>query len=477
MKKLSLFIFIVFFSCISIKLKAQFAGPEFCDQVNDFNGGTGPATDLISAIEGAFGFFGVEIHIVPPLSPNTPGVDAMCNPGFKGSRDPNAKYGVGNNLDNVHTRLFSLPYSIVFENIISATASAAEVWVIDTLSSAKFDFSTFHFGSIQIGDSTLAPFEGNPFQNFSIINQRQLHGIDLKVEATFDILTGILRWHFSSLDTITYGIIQDPDRGFLPPNIDGIEGTGSVTYFIDRKNLPSGDSIHNVATIIFDANTPIQTQTWLVVVDTTRPNSYVNTLPINSPSFFQVSWSGSDIHAGILHYDIYVSENDSAFKLWLRSTVSTAAMYHGIAGTKYEFYSIATDRALNREFPPIEPSNSPDATTITLPAVLNLKVFIEGLYVSNEKMQPLLFNSNLSVDSTACDSIIVELHSQSDPDNIAFSKKTLMHTDGHVTILLPSSILSHSYYIAIRHRNALETWSKNAVLFNSDVTNFDFTSP
>ena len=92
-------------------------------------------------------------------------------------------------------------------------------------------------------------------------------------------------------------------------------------------------------------------------------------------------------------------------------------------------------------------------------------------------MEPALFTSARSYDSTACDTITVELHDVAQPFNTLFIAKALLHKNGNVQLIFPSSVLNQSYYIAIRHRNSIETWSKNPVLFNSAATSFDFTSP
>ncbi len=107
--------------------------------------------------------------------------------------------------------------------------------------------------------------------------------------------------------------------------------------------------------------------------------------------------------------------------------------------------------------------------------VLNLKLFIEGLYIGNNTMQPILFNAGLSLNITDCDSITIELHDQFSY-NTLYTNKVLLNTSGLATINYPTSILGGSYFIAIRTRNAIETWSKNPVMFNSSPVYFDFTS-
>ncbi|MCX6292109.1 MAG: MopE-related protein [Bacteroidetes bacterium] len=108
---------------------------------------------------------------------------------------------------------------------------------------------------------------------------------------------------------------------------------------------------------------------------------------------------------------------------------------------------------------------------------LNLKIFIEGFYITGGQMQPVLYNNGMNPDPTACDTIEVDLRDSILPDNIVVSVKALLHADGNTSLLLPFSVLNHSYYLAVRQRNSIETWSKNPVLFDSSLVNFDFTSP
>ncbi|MCX6291856.1 MAG: hypothetical protein NT126_08835, partial [Bacteroidetes bacterium] len=106
---------------------------------------------------------------------------------------------------------------------------------------------------------------------------------------------------------------------------------------------------------------------------------------------------------------------------------------------------------------------------------LNLKAFIEGFYTGGGQMQAVLYNNLMSADPTACDSVTIELHHDFPPYNLAASLTVLLHTDGTATAKFPSSLLNNSYYIVFRHRNSIETWSKDPLLFNSSAMSFDFT--
>jgi hypothetical protein len=107
---------------------------------------------------------------------------------------------------------------------------------------------------------------------------------------------------------------------------------------------------------------------------------------------------------------------------------------------------------------------------------LNLKVFIQGLYIGSGSMSSVLSNAGISTIANECDSIIIELHDAQTFALIGESKTVLLHTDGTANTLFPSSLSSNSYYIVVRHRNSIETWSEDPVLFSGNPVSFDFTT-
>ena len=85
--------------------------------------------------------------------------------------------------------------------------------------------------------------------------------------------------------------------------------------------------------------------------DTVKPTSRVTALsPTQASASFFVQWTGSDTGFGVRDYDIYVSDNNGPFKLWIH-TADKQALYSGIAGHTYGFNSTARDRAGNVEDP------------------------------------------------------------------------------------------------------------------------------
>lgn len=104
---------------------------------------------------------------------------------------------------------------------------------------------------------------------------------------------------------------------------------------------------------------------------------------------------------------------------------------------------------------------------------LKVKLFIEGFYLNNGTMIAVVDPIN---HPTLCDTITVELHNESSPYGLVHSVINTIDVNGNGQFVFPGDVLSHSYYIVIRHRNCIETWSKFPVLFNGSVVNFDFTS-
>src|SRR5262249_28294927 len=62
-------------------------------------------------------------------------------------------------------------------------------------------------------------------------------------------------------------------------------------------------------------------------------------------------------------YDVYVSDNGGKFTQLLKGTTKTTAVFTGKNGHKYGFYSVATDKAGNRQ---ATPTKAQASTTIKL---------------------------------------------------------------------------------------------------------------
>ena len=116
---------------------------------------------------------------------------------------------------------------------------------------------------------------------------------------------------------------------------------------------------------------------------------------------------------------------------------------------------------------------------------LNLTAFIEGYYLGGGTMQPVLFNAAqydplLPLQSdTITDTIFVDIHSSvaNGPYDypIVATVSALLETDGKAIVTLPGSLVGGSYWIAIRNRTMVETWSANPVAITTTTISYDFS--
>lgn len=327
---------------------------------------------------------------------------------FGNSIDPNAKYGEGNNNTDIYIKPGELlPYTITFENLSTASSPASEVIITDTLDLSKLDISTFEFGPIFIADTLLISFAEPGWAQIEFTDIPNSNN-QIRTLASVDTATGVVKWIFSTVNKSDKQPNTNPFEGFLPPNVNGSEGTGICSYIINAKStLVTGDQIDNDAEIVFDNNAPIVTNVWTNVVDNTPPQSAVNPLPPNiSTSQFNISWGGSDFIAGISGYKIYVSENDGPYQLLQPFTGNTSLIFSGVNGNKYEFFSIAIDRAGNIEDAPFDPANNPDAvTTVVVGIEENLQNGMLTVFPNPVKDELTIYGKDLSGNLIVTDAL------------------------------------------------------------------------
>lgn len=93
---------------------------------------------------------------------------------------------------------------------------------------------------------------------------------------------------------------------------------------------------------------------------------------------------------------------------------------------------------------------------------LNLKALIQGFY-------------NSSTDKMTKDTVRVYLRYNLSPYNIADSSKAVLDSNGNGSFIFNRIGNNAPYYMIVRHRNTIETWSHIALMFSNNVLNFDFT--
>lgn len=230
------------------------------------------------------------------------------------SWDPNEIVGpAGFGEQNHIAEIPRMNYTIYFENKKEATAPAYRIQIIDTLS-ALFNPETVEFAETShsgTGYNWIMERDGN-----------------------------ILKWDIEGIE--------------LPPNVTPPEGEGFVRFSVElNEGLTSGTVIENRATIIFDMNPPITTNTWVNVLDFEAPVTTMSGIAYSAgDTLITVSCSASDNEngAGVGMYEFFASVDNGPFRS-LGQSAENSIVYSIPDSTKnnYRFYALVTDNVGNAE--------------------------------------------------------------------------------------------------------------------------------
>ncbi len=113
--------------------------------------------------------------------------------------------------------------------------------------------------------------------------------------------------------------------------------------------------------------------------------------------------------------------------------------------------------------------------TVVLPVTnLALTAFLQGLYVGSGMMTSAPFNANGVSPTSIADSITVELRNAIS-QALAYSANSTISTNGLASLVYAGEVSGGNYYIVIKHRNSIATWSTNPVLFSAS-TSYSFAT-
>ena len=212
------------------------------------------------------------------------------------------------------------------------------------------------------------------------------------------------------------------------------------------------------------------------------PNSYNVTLKCVPPnplfttnvhSFgFKANWSKPNGSTNTL-IDISTNRNFTSFAPGYNSLSilndSNIFINNLQPNTKYYYRLRAVNSAGNSNYSKID-----SVTTLTA-IKITTQLFLEGLYLGNGKMTTAPYNVDGVSPQNIADTISVELHDTSGLFMNVYTTKALLDTNGLCTINIPSSLTNNWFYLVIKHRNSIETWSANPI-FITNNTNYNFTT-
>ena len=205
----------------------------------------------------------------------------------------------------------TIDYTIMFENKAEAGDAAYRVRVSDELDENVFDLNSVRFGKTShdgIGYNWKMKRDGNK-----------------------------LSWDIEGIE--------------LPPNKVAPEGEGYVTFSVNLKpGLPHGTKIANKATIIFDKNFPIETNTYVNTLDCSVPQTQMDKAYFSNDSTVIVKFNCADTGSGVNKFDLYVSKNGADFQRY--GTYFDEVLEFPASRSEldnYDFFVVATDKVGNRE--------------------------------------------------------------------------------------------------------------------------------
>ena len=124
----------------------------------------------------------------------------------------------------------------------------------------------------------------------------------------------------------------------------------------------------------------------------------------------------------------------------------------------------------------ISPAGTGTALLSSCNFTFTVKFFIQGYYLSGGTMSPLLKLLNISHNATDVDTVTIELHPVSSPSTVADSYKSIVQSNGELVCTFASGDVGTTYYIVIKHRNSITTWSASGGVTMSSGGSYDFTT-
>ncbi len=261
-------------------------------------------------------------------------------------------------------------------------------------------------------------------------------------------------------------------------------GIGSTTFSLNSGTLPTGLTLSTAGVL---SGTPTQTGSFPITVKATDANGCIGTgatytlvigcqtITVTNPATTTgtngVSFSQTFTQTGAVGGATF-SLNSGTLPTGL--TLSTAGVLSGIP-TQTGTFPITVK---------VTEGNGCIGTGSTYTLVinsstvtLNLTMFLEAFYRGGSLMAANRYDLGLSSDPTETDQVTVNLWAPANLSNPTpnYSFTGTLHTNGTLSISAPGAISGSSFYIAVKHRNHMETWSSGTVLM-STTTTYNFSN-
>lgn len=249
-----------------------------------------------------------------------------------------------------------VPFTILFENDPKAATAPAQNVFVRLPVDQKININSLQLGDFGFGKYRFTVPVGSSFYSGRLDLRDSLH-VYVDVTAGIDVINNEIFWRFRSIDPATGLTPTDPLSGFLPVNdsvkVDSIPGRGEGFVNFTIKPLSTaqtGDTTYEKASIIFNTEEPIVTNSWTNTIDAIPPSSKVNGTSVLKDTI-SLHWSGTDDTngSGVKDYALYYAEKGGAFTLYKQHILDTTIKFVGTPGKTYCFFTIASDNTNNKE--------------------------------------------------------------------------------------------------------------------------------
>jgi hypothetical protein len=190
--------------------------------------------------------------------------------------------------------------------------------------------------------------------------------------------------------------------------------------------------------------------------DNTNPSTWTNWIP--APFFGQ-------------------SNDNDEYKLDLGSAITTSGTYYYASRFQYGSMPFVYGGFNGGFWDGV--TNVSGVLNVNAPTTktLNIKLFLEGLYAGSGTMNQANGLSGAEFGAGIADQVSIELHDALTPFAVAYTYSNIdLLTDGTLSITSIPGSISGDYYIVVKHRSSIETWSATPVDFSSaSPLSYDFS--
>jgi hypothetical protein len=213
------------------------------------------------------------------------------------------------------------------------------------------------------------------------------------------------------------------------------------------------------------------------VVDTIllkpNPPSALNHTLVNLNNF-TANWTASNGASSYL-LDVALDRNFTSFVSGFNALTvnSTSHLVNGLSTfTKY-YYRVRTVNSSGVSSYSIVDS----LNTLSLDVHLYLTAYLEGLYLGSSTMIASPFSADGVSPTNIADTVIVELHQNTPPYSLVYSTRALLETNGFSHVVFSGTGANgNNYYVVVKHRNSISTWSSIPLTMSNAGVSYDFSS-